>query len=155
MDDQAGPVIATGAPGRLLAVAIPTLAVALVASSAARGGLEQTADDVVAPGLVAIVTVVVAVVLAARASSQRVELGGRQLRCRNLTTSFAIDWDDVDELVVRRRPMVVQVDVRARHHRRSHRLGAATRFSGPSAVQVLALLGAHDRAGGVLDDSGS
>ena len=153
MHDQATTVIAPGAPARVLAGLIPVAAVALIASSAARGGLERSAQDVVAPSLVAAATIAVALVLAVRALTQRGELAATELRCRNLVTSFAIPWDDVEALIVRRRPMSVQIEIRARHHRRAHRLGAATRFDGDGAVAMLTVLQEHQRAGAVLEDS--
>jgi hypothetical protein len=143
-----------GAPARVLAALSPVVAVALVASRAARDGLSAGPDDPVSPWLVAAATVVAGCWLGWRALTQWAELRPHDLRCRNLVTSFAVDWDRVESLAVLRRGPVVAVDVRIRSHRRRLRIGAATRFAGPDADAALDMVRAHPEARRrLLDDA--
>ncbi len=143
-----------GAPARVLAVLAPVVAVALVAARAARDGLAATPDDPVSPWLLAVLTVGLGCWLGWRALGQRAELAPGDLRCRNLVTAFAVDWDRVESLIVTRRGPIVVIDVRIRSHRRRLRIGAATRFAGDDADAVLDMVKAHPEARHLLlDDS--
>ncbi len=99
-----------GAPARVLAVLAPVVAVALVAARAARDGLAATPDDPVSPWLLAVLTVGLGCWLGWRALGQRAELAPGDLRCRNLVTAFAVDWDRVESLIVTRRGPIVVID---------------------------------------------
>lgn len=139
-------VIPAGPPARVLSLLIPVVAAALVAFRALREGLHSGPDDPVSPWIVAVLTLAVGVWLGRRATTQRAELGSEGLTCRNLVTSFGVDWDRVDSLVVSRRGPLVIVDLRVRSHRRRLRVGAATRFSDESAEAVLDQFRAHPAA---------
>ncbi len=146
--------IGPGAPARVVAVAAPLVAIGLVAWRAARDGLASGPDDPVSPWIIAVLTIAAGCWLGWRAQRQWAELRPHELRCRNLVTSFAVDWDRVESLVVLRRGPVVAVDIRMRGHRRRLRIGAATRFSGDAADAVLDMLRAHpDARRLLLDDS--
>lgn len=140
------------APARVVSVLAPLVAVGLVAARAARDGLVATPDDPVSPWVLAVITVGVGCWLGWRALGQRAELTPQELRCRNLVTSFAIDWERVESLVVLRRGPIVAIDVRIRSHRRRLRIGAATRFAGDSADTVLDMFRAHPEARRLLLD---
>ena len=139
-------------PGRCLAVALPVIAVALVGFRAATTGLTRTPEDPLPPAVLAAATVVAACVLGGRAWTQRARLDAAGLRVRNLTVSFDVTWDQIDRLQVERRLGLMIVEIRVRHLRRRHRLGAATRWTGPTAEAVLVALGTHPQAGRLLDD---
>ncbi len=141
-----------GAPARVTAVAAPIVAVALVAWRAVQDGLRAASDDPVSPWVIAVVTVAVGAWLGWRALTQWTELRRNELRCRNLVSRFAVDWDRVESLVVVRRGPVVAIDVRIRGHRRRLRLGAATRFRGDTADAVLDMFRAHPDARRLLLD---
>lgn len=70
-------------------------------------------------------TVAVGGWLSWRALTQGLELGPDGLSCRNLVTSFEVDWDRVESLIVLRRGPLAMVDLRIRSHRRRLRVGAA------------------------------
>jgi hypothetical protein len=112
------------------------------------------ADDPIGPGGVAAVTLVGAALLGWRASTQRADLGTDDLWCRNLTVGFAVEWDRVEALRVVHRAPVVLVEVRVADLRRTHRLGAATRFAADrdGVAEVLAVLRDHPRAAAVLEE---
>ncbi len=152
VDDVAVIEIRPGAPARALSVAAPVVAIGLVAWRAARDGLASGPDDPASPWIIAIVTIVFGCWLGWRALRQWTELRPHDLRCRNLVTSFAVDWDRVESLVVLRRGPVTAVDVRIRGHRRRLRVGAATRFGGHSADAVLDMFRAHPEARRLLLD---
>lgn len=144
-----------GPPAWALAAAAPVVAIALVAYRAAGPGLTRTADDPVSPWFVVAGTAVLAVWVSWRALTQRADLTPDALRCRNLSSTFEIDWDGVESLQVVRRPGVVVIDIRFVRMRRTHRLGAATRFPGPDAEAVLDTLRAHPMAAALLVERGS
>ncbi|UDY36005.1 hypothetical protein [Dermatobacter hominis] len=145
--------IRPGAPARALSVLAPVVAIGLVSWRAVRDGLGSGPDDPVPPWIVAVLTVLFGCWLGWRALTQWTELRPHDLRCRNLVTSFAVDWDRVESLVVLRRGPVTAIDVRIRSHRRRLRIGAATRFSGHAADAVLDMFRAHPEARRlVLDD---
>ena len=144
--------VPAGPPARILAVLIPVVAVALIAARAARDGLRASPDDPVSPWIIAVVTVAVGGWLRWRALTQRAELGPDGLSCRNLVTSFEVDWDRVESLIVLRRGPLAMVDLRIRSHRRRLRVGAATRFSDESAEVVLDQIRAHPDAAARLID---
>jgi hypothetical protein len=144
-----------GPPARVVAVLAPLAALALVVGRALSSGLSATSDDPVSPWIVAVVTVAVGFALAYRALTQSTELGVDVLRCRNLLTTFDVDWDRVEDLEVVRRGPFVMVEVRIRSLRRRHRLGAATRFVGDGADVVLDVLRAHPRSAAVLVEEGA
>lgn len=135
--------LAPGPPAWAAAVAAPVAAVALVAFRLWTSGLRSGPDDPVPPVALAVFTVALALVLSWRALTQRAVLDDERLVCRNLAVSFEVGWDRVEELLVVRRPGVVVVELRVRHLRRRHRIGAATRFAGPEAEAVLDVLRAH------------
>lgn len=140
-------------PGRCLALALPLLAFALVGVRAATAGLARAAEDPLPPAVVAAATVVGAGVLGWRAWTQRARLDASGLRVRNLTVSFDLTWDQVERLQLERRLGLQVVEIRMRHLRRRHRLGAATRVVGPTADAVRVALGTHPDAGQLLDDT--
>jgi len=127
-----------GSPGRILALGAPLGAVALVLLGAQRDSLVASSTDVVAPSVVAVVTVIAGLVLGWRAWTQRAELDESGVRCRNLLVTFDVDWGLVESLRVERRGPLVLLELVLVHQRRSHRIGAATRRSGPSSEAVLA-----------------
>jgi hypothetical protein len=139
-----------GPPAWFVTVVAPVVAIGLVGARAASSGLSATSDDPVSPWIIAVLTIVVGVWLSYRSTTQRAELRDAGLVCRNLMTTFDVDWDRVDELeVVRRGPLVI-VEIRVRSLRRRLRLGAATRFSGDDAEAVLDMIRAHPAAGALL-----
>lgn len=138
------------APARLLAVAVVAGAVALVLLGATRGAWERTPDDPIAPWIVAVVTLVGAAVLARRAWTQQVVIDDEGIVARNLTSTARLHWSTVEELRQVRRPGLVVLDVHLRGTRRRHRLGAATRWPGRPAEQVLDELGRHPWAAALL-----
>jgi hypothetical protein len=151
-DRLAGPpTIRRGAPALVAAALIPVVAVMLVALGWSRG---TGPDDPVGPGLVAAVTLLGAGLLSWRAATQRARLDPDDLWCRNLTVGFAVEWDRVEALRVLRRAPLVVVEVRVADLRRSHRVGAATRFvaDADGVSEVLATLRAHPRAAAVLEE---
>ncbi len=147
----AATTITRGAPALLAAFAIPVLAVALVAAGWSRG---TGTEDPIGPGGVAAVTLVGAALLAWRAVTQRAVLGPEDLWCRNLTVGFAVEWDRVEALRVVHRAPLVFVEVRVADLRRTHRLGAATRFAADrhGVAEMLATLRTHPRAAAVLEE---
>lgn len=153
MADQlpAAPTIRRGTPALVAAVAIPLIAVVLVAVGWSRGGAP---GEPVGPGTVAVVTLVGAAVLSWRAATQRAQLGPEDLWCRNLTVGFAVEWDRVEALRVVRRAPLVFIEVRVADLRRAHRVGAATRFGADdeAVAEVLGALRAHPRAAAVLEE---
>jgi hypothetical protein len=151
-----GPIILhPGPPSWVVTVVAPVVAIGLVAARAATSGLSATSDDPVSPWIIAVLTIVVGVWLSYRSTSQRAELRDTGLVCRNLMTTFDVDWDRVEDLeVVRRGPLVV-VEIRVRSLRRRLRLGAASRFAGDGADVVLDMIRAHPVAGALLVDDGS
>lgn len=156
VDDAVGPeavVVRAGPPARALAAAAPLIALGLVLWSASRGGLDRTAADVVPPWVLAVVTLVAAGVVSWRAATQRAELTADGVRCRNLLVSFEADWELVERLRVDRRGPLVTVDLVFANLRRTHRVGAATRFGGVSSGGVLEALGRIPAAAHRLDDA--
>lgn len=146
--------IGTGAPARVVTLAAPLVAIGLVAWRAARDGLASGPDDPASPWIIAVLTIAAGCWLGWRAQRQWAELRRHDLRCRNLVTSFAVDWDRVESLVVVRRGPLVVIDIRIRGHRRRLRVGAATRFSGDAADAVVDMFRAHPEARRLLlDDS--
>ncbi|MBS1836192.1 MAG: hypothetical protein JST64_00685 [Actinobacteria bacterium] len=145
-------VVRPAGPARLLAVLAPAVAILLVGIRAATTGLSAGPDDPASPWIVAVATVLLGCWLGWRAPSQRAELRVSELRCRNLVTSFSVDWAHVRSLVVVRRGPLTLVEVRISGHRRRLRVGAATRFTGESAEVVLDMLRAHPDAGSLLVD---
>jgi hypothetical protein len=139
-----------GPPAWALAVLAPLVAAALLLYRAAGPGFARTADDPVSPWWVVGPTLVLAVWVSWRAVTQSATLDDEALRCRNLSSTFEVGWPDVEELEVVRRPGLVLVEIRFRTVRRSHRLGAATRFAGEEAEAVLDVIRAHPVAGGLL-----
>lgn len=146
-------VICSGAPARITSVLVPLVAIGLVAARAATTGLDARPDDPVSPWLVAALTVVVGCWLGWRSPTQSAELRHDDLRCRNLTMSFHVDWDRVETLLVVRRGPLTFVDVRIRGHRRRMRIGAATRPTGAAADTVVDMIRAHPVAGSLLLDA--
>lgn len=146
-------LVGVGTPGLAVALAAPLVAVGLVAARASTSGLASTADDPAPPLLLAAVTVALALVVSYRALTQRAELSGDRLACRNLLVTFEVPWDRVERLERRQRGGVVTVDVVVRNLRRPHRVGAATRFAGDGAQVVVDLLRAHPAAGALLVDA--
>ncbi len=142
--------LAPGPPAWAAAVAAPVGALALVSFRLWTSGLASGPEDPVPPAVLAVVTMVLALVLSWRALTQRAVLDDRGLACRNLMVGFEVDWDRVEELVVVRRPGVVIVELRVRNLRRRHRVGAATRFAGPEAEAALDVLRAHPGARSLL-----
>ena len=140
-----------GPPSVVLAAALPLAAIVLIWRGATTSGLSATEADLVSPWLIAVLTLVVGVVLGWRALTQRAELSDAGLRCRNLTTSFAIPWDRVERIDVVHRLGLVVLDVHLTGVRRRHRIGAATRFAGEEAVVVQDLVAAHPDASSKLD----
>ncbi len=140
-----------GPPSVALAAVLPLAALALIWRGATTSGLSSTESDVISPWLVAALTLVVGLVLGWRAFTQRAELSADGLRCRNLTTSFALPWDRVERIEVVHRLGLVVLDVHLTGVRRRHRIGAATRFAGDEAVVVRDLVAAHPEASSKLD----
>ena len=147
-------VLRGGPPAWITAVAAPIVALALIANRLGGDGMRQQVGEPLPPWVVAVGTVVLAAILSWRAATTRAELGATTLGCRNLLVGFEVDWADVEELRVRRRAGLVVVDVGVRNLRRTHRLGAATRFGGADADEVLRLLAAHPGAGPLLEGAG-
>lgn len=145
-------VVRAAAPARVLAVLVPVAAIALVAARAAGTGLSAGPDDPASPWIVAVATIALGCWLGWRSPSQRAELLPSELRCRNLTSSYAVDWDHVSSLAVVRRGPLVLLEIRVSGHRRRLRIGAATRFAGDSAEVVLDVVRAHPSAGRLLLD---
>ncbi|MFM7064068.1 MAG: hypothetical protein ACKO04_11340 [Actinomycetes bacterium] len=147
-----GPVLVLrgGLPSWLLAAGAPVVALALLGQRLAVDGLRQQDGEPVSPWLVAVLTLGVAAFVTVRALSQRAEVHAERVRCRNLLVTFEVEWADVERLEVVRRLGLVVVEVHVRHLRRHHRLGAATRFSGPDADELLGLLGSVPAAGALL-----
>lgn len=133
------------------AVAIPVVSVVLVLVGWSRG---NGVDDPVGPGAIAVVTLLGGAVLAWRAATQHARLDDEALWCRNLTVSFAVEWERIEALHVVRRAPVMFIEIRVADLRRSHRLGAATRFSSDDAGvdEVLAALRSHPKAGSLLEE---
>lgn len=148
-------VLRGGPPAWATAAAVPVVALALIANRLGGDGMRQQVGEPLPPWVVALGTVVLAAIVTWRAATTRAELDGSTLRCRNLLVAFDVAWADVEELRVQRRAGLVVVDVRVRNLRRTHRLGAATRFGGAEADEVLRLLAAHPQAGPLLDDPGA
>jgi hypothetical protein len=132
-------VVRPGPPAWLLAVLVPVAAVVVVLWR----GLERGPGEPAPPWVVAVLTVVLALGVAWRAVTQFVALGPDRLTCRNVLVSFEVPWERVEALDVERKAGVVLVAVRVQHLRRTHRLGAATRFAGHEAEAVLDRLRAH------------
>lgn len=145
-------VIHPGPPSWVVTVVAPVVAIGLVAARAAASGLSATSDDPVSPWIIAVLTIVGAVWLSWRSTVQRAELNEVGLVCRNLVTTFHVDWDRVEELEVVRRGPLVMVEIRVRSLRRRLRLGAATRFAGDGSDVVLDVIRAHPAAGPLLVD---
>jgi len=145
------PTIRRGTPALVAAVLIPVLAAGLVALGWSRGG---GPDDPVAPGIVAAATIVVAVWLSWRASTQQAQLGPDDLWCRNLTVGFAVEWERVEAVRVVRRAPLVLIELRVADLRRAHRVGAGTRFvwDGDGVEEVLGALREHPVAASVLEE---
>ncbi|MEI2699274.1 MAG: hypothetical protein V9E94_13395 [Microthrixaceae bacterium] len=74
-------------PARALAVLLVVAAVALVTIGTLRGGLERAADDPVPPWTIAVLTVLGGLVLAWRALTQSVVIGGDGLVIRNVSST--------------------------------------------------------------------
>jgi hypothetical protein len=144
--------ITPGVPAWLLALAAPAGAIGLIWYRAAGSGLSAGPDDPIPPVIVAIVTVVVALVVSWRSLSQRARLSPTSLVCRNVLVTYDVPWEAVEALDVVHRPGLVVIDVRIRGLRRRHRLGAATRAPGGDADAVLDLVSAHPVAAGLLRD---
>src|SRR4029077_13401191 len=139
-------------PAFLAALAAPVVAVALIASRAASSGLSAGPDDPIPPMVVAVVTIVVALILSWRCLTQRASLDIDVLRCRNALVSFEVPWEQVDRLDIVHRLGIVLIDVRILRLRRRHRIGAATRLTGAEAEAMLDMLRAHPVAGSLLHD---
>lgn len=150
--DGASVSILPGPPARVMAVVAPVVAVVLVGVRAASSGLSATGDDPVSPWIVAVLTVAAGAWLGWRSVTQHAVLGESTLWCRNLVTTFDVEWDRVEDLEVMRRGPVVVVEIRVRSMRRRHRLGAATRFPGENGEAVLDVVAAHPVAGALLVD---
>jgi hypothetical protein len=146
--------IGPGPPAFLAALGAPVVAVALIASRAASSGLSAGPDDPIPPMLVAVLTVVVALVLSWRCLTQRASLDIDVLRCRNALVTFEIPWEQVERLDIVHRLGIVVIDVRIMRFRRRHRIGAATRLSGAEAEAMLDMLRAHPVAASLLHDPG-
>ncbi len=134
-------------PAKLLAAVLPLTAVVLVAVGALRGGMEQSADEPVAPWVVAVITVGGALILAWRALTQMVLLGDDHVVIRNMSSTARLHWSTVEELRFVSRPGLRTVEVLLRGTRRRHRMGAASRWSGHGADEVADQLAAHPVAG--------
>jgi hypothetical protein len=143
-------VIHASAPARVTAVAIMAAALVLVGSALTRGSTAADADSPIAPVWIAVLTLAVATVLARRAWTQVAVLDRDGIRTRNVTSTVRVPWQSVEELSVLRGTGVRAVEVQVRGLRRSVRLGAATRWSGPLAEAVTAQLRSHPRAGALL-----
>jgi hypothetical protein len=141
-----------GPPAWALAAVLPLGALALVWFRTAQSGLGSTPDDPVPPVFVAVLTLVIVVVLAWRALTQRAVLDDAGLHSRNLTVTYHLDWDKIERLDVVERPGLQIIEVRMRGMRRRHRLGAATRFGGDEAHAVLDAVRAHHIARELLRD---
>ncbi len=152
-----GPVLVLrgGLPSWLAAVAAPVVALALLGQRLAVDGLRQQEGEPASPWVVAALTVVLAGFVTWRALTQRAEVHPDRVRCRNLLVTFEVAWADVERLEVVRRLGLVVVEVHVRNLRRRHRLGAATRFSGPESDELLGLLGSVPAAGALLAAAGT
>lgn len=143
-------VVRSGSPARVLAVLAPAIAVGLVVGRALLSGLSSRPEDPVSPWIVAVVTIAVGFWLGWRAPSQRAELRPDELRSRNLTTTFSVEWDRIEAILVERRGPLSVVDIRAVGMRRRLRIGAATRFTGDGPEVVLDMFRAHPMASDLL-----
>jgi len=146
-------VLRGGLPSWLLAGASPVVALALLGQRLASDGLRQQEGEPASPWLVAAVTLVLAGFVTWRALTQRAEVHRDRIRCQNLLVTFEVDWADVERLQVVRRLGLVVVEVHVRNLRRHHRLGAATRFAGPEADELLGLLASVPAAGALLEQT--
>lgn len=142
-------------PARALAVLLVVAAVALVTIGTLRGGLERAADDPVPPWTIAVLTVLGGLVLAWRALTQSVVIGGDGLVIRNVSSTSRLHWSAVEELRPVSRPGLSTIEVHLRGTRRRHHLGAASRWGGAGADEVVGLLAAHRVAGELLDGARS
>jgi len=124
----------------------------LVVARALTTGLSSGPDDPASPWIVALVTVAVGCWLGWRAPRQRAELRTDELWCRNIATTFSLEWDRVESLVVSQRGPLTVIDIRARGLRRRLRVGAATRPTGDGAAVVLDMIRSHPVAGTLLLD---
>lgn len=143
--------IHAGTPSMLLAAVIPLVAITLIWRGATTSGLDSTGSDPVSPWIIAALTVLLGAALGWRALTQRAELTAEGLRCRNLTTSFTLPWDRVEQIEVVHRLGLVVLDVHLSGVRRRHRIGAATRFAGEDADVVRDLVAAHPEASAKLE----
>lgn len=130
-------------PAQLLAVLAPALAVALVMLAARRGGLSGAESDPVAPWVVAVCTVLGASFLSWRALRQVATLCADGVASRNVAGSFRASWNQVEEIRVLHRGPLVLVELRLSGLQRWSRLGAATRFAGHDAEEMVDALSAH------------
>ena len=130
-------------PAQLLAVLAPVLAVALVAFGGVSGGLSGADSEPVAPWVVAVCTVLGASLLSWRALRQVAEVGPEGVASRNVAGSFRASWNQVEEIRVLHRGPLVLVELRLSGLQRWSRLGAATRFAGHDADEVVATLSAQ------------
>jgi len=146
-------VLRGGLPSWLLAAVAPVVVLALLGQRLAADGLRQQDGEPVSPWFMALLTLGLAAFVTVRALSQRAEVHPGRVRCRNLLVTFEVDWADVERLQVVRRLGLVVVEVHVRNLRRHHRLGAATRFAGPEADELLGLLASVPAAGALLEQT--
>ena len=150
---SAAVVLHAGPPAWLLAAVLPLGAIALIWFRTSRSGLSAGPDDPVPPVVVAVLTLVAALVLSWRALTQHAVLDGTGLHSRNLTVTYRLEWEKVERLDVVERPGLQIIEVRMHGMRRRHRLGAATRLGGDEAHAVLDALRAHHVARELLRDA--
>ncbi len=137
-------------PARAVAALLAVAAVGLVLIGTVRGGMERGADDPIPPWMVAVLTVVAGFVLAWRALTQSVEISSEGLVIRNVISTTRIHWSMVEELRVVSRPGLTTIEVHLLGTRRRNHLGAASRWAGRGAEQVLGQLAGHEVAGKLL-----
>lgn len=138
--------IHAGAPARLSALGAVVGAVVLVGAAAARGGLSGE-GELVSPWIIAVLTFVGAGWVAWRALTQVVEIDASGATVRNLSSTFRVEWHQVDLVARRNRLGCIGIEVGVTGLRRRLTLGAATRFAGEDADEIAALLAGHPSVG--------
>lgn len=138
--------IHAGAPARLTAFAAIVVAVGLVGSAAARGGLSGE-GELVSPWIIAALTFAGAGWIAWRALTQLVVIDLDGATVRNISSTFRLEWHQIDSVAQRSRLGITDVELRASGLRRRLTLGAATRFTGDEADDIGALLVGHPAVG--------
>lgn len=136
----------TGAPARLTALASVVGSVVLVGTAAARGGLAGE-GELISPWIIAAATFLGAAWLAWRALTQVVELDADGATVRNLSSTFRVEWRQIEAVTFRRRMGLVGIELDVVGLRRKLTLGAATRFAGEEADHVAGVLAGHPALG--------